>query len=73
MLAYVVRRLWQFVPTLLGVVPKTLVAYTGTYVVGESARYYYRFGRKPPPEVIAQLRDEGARLAQQALTRLQRR
>ena len=67
------RALVGLLPTLLGVVPKTLVAYTGTYVVGQSARYYYRFGRKPPPEVMRQLRQQGADLARGALARLRGR
>jgi uncharacterized protein (DUF697 family) len=57
------RALVGFMPTLLGLVPKTLIAYTGTYVVGHSARYYYRFGRRPPPELARDLRDEAARFA----------
>lgn len=67
------RALVGLLPTPLGVVPKTIVAYTGTYVVGQSARYYYRFGRKPPPDVLQQLRGQGADLARNALSRLQRR
>jgi uncharacterized protein (DUF697 family) len=67
------RALVGLLPTLLGVVPKTLVAYTGTYVVGQTARYYYRFGRKPPPEVALDVRREAARLARSTLGRLQRR
>ena len=35
----------------------------GTTVVGQMARYYYRYGHKPPPEMVRDLRDEGARLA----------
>jgi uncharacterized protein (DUF697 family) len=57
------RMLVGLVPSMLGLVPKTLVAYSGTYVVGQTARYYYRFGHRPPPEVMSQLRDEGIRLA----------
>jgi uncharacterized protein (DUF697 family) len=64
------RALVGLLPTLLGLVPKTLVAYTGTYVVGQSARYYYRFGRRPPPEIARELRAEAARLAQSTLSRL---
>jgi uncharacterized protein (DUF697 family) len=67
------RALVGLLPSLLGLVPKTLVAYTGTYVVGQSARYYYRFGRKPPPELMRQLGAEGRRLARETLARLQRR
>jgi uncharacterized protein (DUF697 family) len=67
------RALVGLLPTLLGLVPKTVVAYTGTYVVGQSARYYYRFGRRPPPDVARQLRAEATRLANQTLARLRRR
>jgi uncharacterized protein (DUF697 family) len=67
------RALVGLLPSLLGLVPKTLVAYTGTFVVGQSARYYYRFGRKPPPELMRELRAEGSRLARETLARLQRR
>jgi uncharacterized protein (DUF697 family) len=67
------RALVGLLPSLLGVVPKTIVAYSGTYVVGQSARYYYRFGRQPPPEVVRQVREEAVRLARQTLGRLQRR
>jgi uncharacterized protein (DUF697 family) len=67
------RALVGLLPPLLGVVPKTLVAYTGTYVVGESARYYFRFGRKPPPEAIRELQQDALRLARDTLTRLRRR
>jgi uncharacterized protein (DUF697 family) len=67
------RALVGLLPSLLGLLPKTVVAYTGTYLVGQSARYYYRFGRKPPPAIMRELRDEGSRLARQALARVQRR
>ena len=67
------RALVGLLPSLLGLVPKTVVAYTGTYIVGQSARYYYRFGRKPPPELMRDLRAEGSRLARETLARLQRR
>ena len=67
------RALVGLLPSLLGLFPKTLVAYTGTYVVGQSARYYYRFGRKPPPEVMRALRAEAARLARETVARLRRR
>lgn len=66
------RALVGLLPTMLGLVPKTVVAYSGTYVVGEMARYYYRYGRKPPPGFAKELRAQGARLARQALGRLRR-
>jgi len=67
------RALVGLLPSLLGLVPKTLVAYTGTYLVGHTARYYYRFGRRPPPQMARELRDEAARLASSTLARLPRR
>jgi hypothetical protein len=57
---------------MLGLLPKTLVAYTGTYVVGQMARYYYHHGHKPPPELVRELRDDGARIARETLARLKR-
>jgi uncharacterized protein (DUF697 family) len=64
------RALVGLLPGVLGLLPKTLVAYTGTYVVGTTAHYYYRFGRRPPPEIARQLRDDAARLASATLARL---
>jgi len=66
------RALVGLLPTMLGLLPKTLVAYSGTFVVGQTARYYYRFGRRPPPEIARELRDEAARLAEATLARLPR-
>jgi uncharacterized protein (DUF697 family) len=67
------RALVGLLPTLLGVVPKTVVAYSGTYLVGQMARYYYRYGDRPPPELVQDLRAEGTRLARETLGRLRRR
>jgi uncharacterized protein (DUF697 family) len=64
------RSLVGLIPGLFGLLPKTVVAYSGTFVVGEMARYYYRHGRKPPPELVGDLRNEGARLARETLARL---
>jgi uncharacterized protein (DUF697 family) len=66
------RALVGLLPSMLGLLPKTFVAYTGTYVVGQSARYYYRFGDRPPPELVRELREEASRLAA-ALARRPRR
>ncbi len=64
------RAVVGLLPTLLGVVPKTLIAYTGTYVVGQMARYYYRSGDRPPADVVRELREEGLRLARETLKRV---
>jgi uncharacterized protein (DUF697 family) len=68
----VARELVGLLPTALSLLPKTIVAYTGTYVVGETARYYYEHGRRPPREHVRQLQAEGQRLAQSVLARLRR-
>jgi uncharacterized protein (DUF697 family) len=67
------RALVGLLPPLLGLLPKTAVAYTGTFVVGHTARYYYRFGKLPPPEIAHELRQEAHRLAEATLARLPRR
>jgi len=64
------RTLIGLVPGIFGMLPKVAVAYMGTFVVGEMARYYFKHGRKPPPELVGELRDEGARLARETLARL---
>jgi uncharacterized protein (DUF697 family) len=66
------RALVGLLPSLLGVVPKTVVAYSGTYLVGQMARYYYHYGDKPPPELVHDLRSEGTRLARETIGRLRR-
>lgn len=66
------RALVGLLPTVLGVLPKTVVAYSGTYLVGQMARYYYHYGHKPPPELVHHLRAEGTRLARETLGRLRR-
>lgn len=59
-------------PPILALVPKTLVAFTGTYTVGQMARFYFRSGDRPSPELIQELRNEGARLAREAFGRFRR-
>jgi uncharacterized protein (DUF697 family) len=64
------RTLVGLLPPAISLLPKAVVAYTGTYVVGETARYYYLYGRRPPKEQVRQLQAEGQRLAQSVLARL---
>jgi uncharacterized protein (DUF697 family) len=66
------RTLVGFVPPVLGLVPKAIIAYGGTFVIGETARYFYRFGRSPHPDLVKDLRAEGQRLALEALNKLRR-
>jgi uncharacterized protein (DUF697 family) len=61
------RALVGLLPPILGLLPKTIVAYSGTFLVGEMARYYYQHGRKPPPELIKDLRAEAITLARSIL------
>ena len=39
-------------PAPVSALPKAAIAYVGTYLVGQAARYYYEHGDKPPPEVL---------------------
>ncbi len=39
-------------PPILSALPKAAIAFAGTYVVGEAARYYYEHGERPPREAI---------------------
>jgi uncharacterized protein (DUF697 family) len=48
----VARELVGLVPLFLGAIPKIAIAYAGTFVVGQSAAYYYNEGRKPPRELV---------------------
>ena len=45
----------------MGTSAAAAIAYVGTYVVGQTARYYYEQGHRPPPEVIASFRTEALR------------
>jgi uncharacterized protein (DUF697 family) len=67
------RALVGLLPGMLAMVPKTVIAFTGTYVVGELARYYYQHGRKPPPEFVRELGAEGLRVARETLRTATRR
>jgi hypothetical protein len=62
------RTLVALLPGALSAVPKTFVAYVGTYVVGQMAHYYYREGRRPSPEVIESMRRDGLNLVRKIFT-----
>ncbi len=49
-------------PTFLAAAPKTAIAYVGTYVAGEAARYYYDEGRRPSRELLRRFSFRGVRL-----------
>ena len=46
------RELVALVPGLLGALPKVLIAFAGTYTVGQAAAYYYDQRRRPPADVV---------------------
>lgn len=43
----VAREAASFLPLLAGTLPKVVIAYAGTMVIGRAADYYYRFGYAP--------------------------
>lgn len=43
----IAREAASFIPLAAGTVPKVVIAYAGTMVMGRAADYYYRFGKKP--------------------------
>ncbi|MGI5835024.1 MAG: hypothetical protein ACOX87_00860 [Chloroflexota bacterium] len=56
-------------PTFLAVAPKMTIAYVGTYIAGEAARYYYEQGQKPPKQLLESFGAEGARLYRHMISR----
>jgi len=51
-----------FAPAPIAALPKASIAYLGTYLVGQTARYYYERGHAPPPEAISAFRAEATHL-----------
>jgi hypothetical protein len=49
-------------PAPFAILPKASIAYFGTYIVGQSARYFYERGDRPPPDVVHGFRGEATRL-----------
>jgi uncharacterized protein (DUF697 family) len=56
------RALIGLLPGLVSALPKAAVAFAGTYVVGQSAHYYYRWGRRPRRETLERFSRDAARL-----------
>ena len=52
-------------PAPISALPKAAIAYVGTYLVGQAARYYYEQGDKPPPEVLRSFQADARRRYQQ--------
>jgi uncharacterized protein (DUF697 family) len=55
------RMLAGMFPTLLAAAPKMAIAYVGTYVAGQAARYYYDEGGRPPRHVLQRFGEEGSK------------
>lgn len=45
----VARLLIGTLPSVVAALPKAMIAYGGTYVVGKAARFYFEHGRRPSP------------------------
>lgn len=48
----VARELASFLPFAAGTIPKVIIAYAGTVVVGRTADFYYRFDRRPSGDQV---------------------
>ena len=48
----VARELADLMPFGVGAIPKTIIAYAGTFVVGRSAQYYYSTGLQPSNDLL---------------------
>ena len=57
-------------PPLVSAVPKATIAYVGTYVVGEAARYYYERGQKPTSDTLREFGRQALERYQQINARL---
>lgn len=66
----VARSLVGILPGLVSAVPKAAISFAGTYVVGQSAHYYYRWGRRPQRETLERFSSEAAQLAGRSLRSL---
>jgi uncharacterized protein (DUF697 family) len=63
------RMLVGMFPTLLAAAPKMAIAYVGTYVAGQAARYYYDEGRRPPRHLLERFGAEGSKRFRDVLAR----
>ena len=57
------REAAAFIPLAAGTIPKVVIAYAGTMTVGRAADYYYRFGKKPTKDQLAQFVESATALA----------
>jgi uncharacterized protein (DUF697 family) len=64
------RNLMGMLPGPAALVPKTAVAYIGTYTVGQMARYYYDVGKRPSSALVRSMTAKGSELFRRAAQRL---
>lgn len=69
----VARSLVGLLPGLVSAVPKAAIAFAGTYVVGQSAHYYYRWGHRPRRETLERFSKDAAQLAARSVSALVKR
>lgn len=67
------RELAALVPAGIGALPKTVIAYSGTYAAGQGAHYYYTTGAKPNNELMKRFYTEAMQRARQIVERRLRR
>ncbi|HUE75452.1 MAG TPA: hypothetical protein VMP10_01385 [Chloroflexota bacterium] len=66
----IARTLVGLLPGFIAAVPKTGVAFAGTFVVGRTAQYYYQWNRRPSPELVRKFGDEARQMLIGRFTRL---
>lgn len=60
-------------PAPVAALPKAAIAFVGTYLIGQTARYYYERGDRPPPDVIRSFQAEARRRYADVNTALKQR
>jgi uncharacterized protein (DUF697 family) len=69
----IARSVVGLLPGIVAMVPKAAISFAGTYVVGQTAHYYYRWGHRPRKETLEQFSREAAALAKRSVTALGQR
>jgi len=59
----IAREATSFLPLAGGTIPKVAIAYAGTFSVGRTVDYYYRFGKKPTKDQLQQFAKQASQLA----------
>jgi len=59
----IAREATSFLPLAAGTIPKVAIAYAGTFSVGRTIDYYYRYGKKPSKDQLKQFAKQASELA----------